>query len=84
MKLGEKWQRTRDFEQAFHRFHLGVELALVAGIVWFVWTHVNRGRQASDGVRVTRESDDAAGRTLFRLQEYRFENASDPEHIRRR
>jgi membrane protein DedA with SNARE-associated domain len=45
MKLGEKWHTDPRFEQAFHRFHLGVELALAAGIVWFVWSHLNRDRQ---------------------------------------
>jgi membrane protein DedA with SNARE-associated domain len=48
MKLGEKWHTDPRFEQAFHRFHLGVEVALVAGIVWFVWSHLNRReRQAA-------------------------------------
>jgi membrane protein DedA with SNARE-associated domain len=45
MKLGEKWHTDPRFEQAFHRFHLGVELVLVAGILWFVWSHIKRGRQ---------------------------------------
>ncbi len=45
MKLGEKWHTDPRFEQAFHRFHLGVEVALVAGIVWFVWSHLNRERK---------------------------------------
>lgn len=39
MKLGQKWHTDPRFEQAFHRFHLGVELLLLAGVVWFVWTH---------------------------------------------
>ncbi len=48
MKLGEKWHTDPRFEQAFHRFHLVVELALVAGIIWFVWAHLSRnGRQES-------------------------------------
>jgi membrane protein DedA with SNARE-associated domain len=42
MKLGEKWHTDPRFHEAFHRFHLVVELALVAAIVWFVWTHINR------------------------------------------
>ena len=42
MKLGEKWHTDPRFEQAFHRFHLVVEIALVAAIVWFVWSHFNR------------------------------------------
>jgi len=44
MKLGEKWHTDPRFHDAFHRFHLAVELALVAGIVWFVWSHLRRGR----------------------------------------
>lgn len=39
LKLGEKWHTDPRFEQAFHRFHLGVEVLLLAGVVWFVWTH---------------------------------------------
>jgi len=46
MKLRDKWLTDPRFHEAFHRFHLVVELALVAGIVWFVWSHLNRGRQA--------------------------------------
>src|ERR1700761_8681605 len=45
MKLGEKWHTDPRFEQAFHRFHLAVEIALVAGIVWFVWSHLKRTRR---------------------------------------
>ena len=46
MRLGQAWHTDPRFYAAFHRFHLGVELALVAGIVWFVWSHLKRGRQA--------------------------------------
>jgi membrane protein DedA with SNARE-associated domain len=46
MRLGEKWDRDPHFQAAFHRFHSGVELALVAGAVWFVWSHIKRARQA--------------------------------------
>jgi len=45
MKLGEKWHTDPRFEQAFHRFHLVVELALVAGVIWFVWAHLSRNRR---------------------------------------
>jgi membrane protein DedA with SNARE-associated domain len=45
MRLGQSWNDPQSpFHAAFHRFHLGVELALLAGIVWFVWSHVKRGR----------------------------------------
>ena len=46
MKLGEKWHTDPRFHDWFHRFHLVVEIALVAGIIWFVWSHMNRGRNA--------------------------------------
>ncbi|MGA7339078.1 MAG: DedA family protein [Terracidiphilus sp.] len=42
MKLGEKWHTDPRFYQVFHRFHLAVEIALLAAFVWFVWTHLNR------------------------------------------
>lgn len=48
MKLGEKWHSDPRFEQAFHRFHLVVELGLLAAIIWFVWTHINRFRRTSE------------------------------------
>jgi membrane protein DedA with SNARE-associated domain len=48
MKLGEKWHTDPRFEQAFHRFHLVVELGLLVAIIWFVWTHINRFRRTSE------------------------------------
>ena len=39
MKLGNKWDSDPRFKSIFHRFHLGVEIVLLAAIVWFVWTH---------------------------------------------
>jgi membrane protein DedA with SNARE-associated domain len=48
MKLGEKWHTDPRFQEWFHRFHLGVELVLVAAIIWFVWTHINRFRRSGD------------------------------------
>lgn len=45
MRLGQAWETDPRFKADFHRFHLAVELVLVAGIVWFVWTHwKNRAR----------------------------------------
>jgi membrane protein DedA with SNARE-associated domain len=46
MKLGQKWHTDPRFEQAFHRFHFAVEIALAAAIVWFVWSHLDRRRRA--------------------------------------
>jgi membrane protein DedA with SNARE-associated domain len=39
MKLGAGWDTDPRFKAIFHRFHLAVELALLAGIVWFIWSH---------------------------------------------
>ena len=39
MKLGDQWETNPSFKQTFHRFHLGVELVLVVGFVWFVMSH---------------------------------------------
>jgi membrane protein DedA with SNARE-associated domain len=47
MRLGEAWHTDPRFHDWFHRFHLSVEIALVVGIVWFVWTHLKRGREPS-------------------------------------
>jgi hypothetical protein len=46
MKLGQAWNTDPRFHEWFHRFHLVVEAALVAGAVWFVWSHLSRGRQS--------------------------------------
>lgn len=48
MKLGAHWDTDPRFKAIFQRFHLAVELVLVVGIVWFVWTHwKNRTRSHS-------------------------------------
>jgi membrane protein DedA with SNARE-associated domain len=39
MKLGDTWRTDPRFKAFFDRFHLGVELVLIVGISWFVWTH---------------------------------------------
>ena len=39
MKLGNKWDTDPHFKAVFHRFHLGVELALLLLLVWFVVSH---------------------------------------------
>ena len=46
MKLGEKWHTDPRFERLFHRFHAAMELALLAALAWFVWTHLNRRNRA--------------------------------------
>jgi membrane protein DedA with SNARE-associated domain len=39
MKLGAHWDSDPRFKAVFHHFQLGVEVILLAAIVWFVWTH---------------------------------------------
>lgn len=46
MKLGNRWDTDPRFKQVFHHFQLSVEIVLVAGIVWFVWTHWKNRVQA--------------------------------------
>jgi len=47
MKLGEAWHTDPRIQQIFHRFHLAVEFALAAAVVWFIWSHLMR-RQTED------------------------------------
>jgi len=39
VRLGVSWNSNPQFKEIFHRFHLGVEAALVVGFVWFVVSH---------------------------------------------
>jgi Uncharacterized membrane-associated protein len=48
MKLGERWETDPRFHEWFHRFHVVVEVALIAGIIWFVWSHLNRRKAAKE------------------------------------
>ncbi len=43
-KLGEHWDTDPRFKAIFHRFHTVVEVVILLLIVWFVWSHVRRGR----------------------------------------
>ncbi|HUH64361.1 MAG TPA: DedA family protein [Terracidiphilus sp.] len=46
-KLGESWNDPHSpFHEYFHRFHTAIVGLLLAGVAWFVWTHVRRVRQA--------------------------------------
>ena len=48
MKLGTQWNTNPRFQETFHRFHLAVELVILAGLVWFVSSHwKNRIRTGS-------------------------------------
>jgi len=39
MKLGEQWDKDPRLKQWFHRLDVVIVALLVAGIVWFVWSH---------------------------------------------
>ena len=39
MRLGASWNTNPRFKEIFHRFHIGVELVLLVGIVWFIVSH---------------------------------------------
>jgi membrane protein DedA with SNARE-associated domain len=39
MKLGDSFNTNPEFKAVFHRFHLAVELVIVAGFVWYVVSH---------------------------------------------
>ncbi len=43
-RLGQAWDTDPRFKAIFHRFQLGVEVVIVAAVLWFVWSHV-RGRR---------------------------------------
>ena len=44
MKLGQSWNTDPRLQDAFHRFHLVVELAIAALFAWFLWVHIQRRR----------------------------------------
>ena len=39
MKLGASWNTNPKFQAIFHRFHLAVEVVIVAAFLWFVISH---------------------------------------------
>jgi membrane protein DedA with SNARE-associated domain len=48
MKLGDKWETDPRFKEIFHRFHVGVEVVLLSGIIWFVTSHWKNRVSASE------------------------------------
>jgi membrane protein DedA with SNARE-associated domain len=39
MKLGAQWNTNPQFKAIFQRFHLGVEVIIVVGAIWFITSH---------------------------------------------
>ena len=48
MRLGASFDSNPRFRALFHRFHLGVEIVLLAAILWFLWTHWRNRVRPSD------------------------------------
>jgi membrane protein DedA with SNARE-associated domain len=46
MKLGQGWETDPRFKAVFHEFHTVIVVLLLAGIAWFLWTHL-KGRSRS-------------------------------------
>ncbi len=42
VKLGRAWDTNPRFKADFHHFQLSIELLVVAGILWFLWTHLRK------------------------------------------
>ena len=39
LKLGEKWNQNSTLKTWFHRFDFAIAGLILAGVVWFVWSH---------------------------------------------
>jgi membrane protein DedA with SNARE-associated domain len=44
-KLGQRWHSDPIFRRLYHEFDAVIVVALLAGFVWFVWTHVRAVRR---------------------------------------
>jgi membrane protein DedA with SNARE-associated domain len=40
MKLGQGWETDPRFKAVFHEFHTVIVVLLLAGIAWFLWSHL--------------------------------------------
>ncbi len=57
MKLGATWNTDPRFKEIFHRFHLAVEVVIVAAFIWFVTSHwKNRIRTEASLISAQRPS----------------------------
>lgn len=50
MRLGQAWETDPRFKANFHRYQVAIEVLIVAGIVWFVWTHWKNRKQQGEHV----------------------------------
>ena len=51
MRLGQSWNTDPRLQEAFHRFHLAVELALTALFAWFLWAQIRRRNKPGEETR---------------------------------
>lgn len=47
-KLGERWHTDPRFQEIFHRFHLVIVVLLLAGFVFFLWSHLKNHQRSSE------------------------------------
>jgi membrane protein DedA with SNARE-associated domain len=47
MKLGQGWETDPRFKSVFHEFHTVIVMLLLAGIAWFLWSHL-KGHSRSE------------------------------------
>lgn len=48
VKLGRAWDTDPRFKAVYHRFQLAIEVAILAAIVWFIWTHWKNRTRAEE------------------------------------
>ena len=53
MRLGQAWETDPRFKALYHRYQVAIELLIVAGIVWFVWTHWKNLKRQNDHERIS-------------------------------
>lgn len=53
MRLGQAWETDPRFKAVYHRYQVAIEVLIIIGIVWFVWTHWKNRTRQNDHDRVS-------------------------------
>ena len=53
MRLGQAWETDPRFKAGYHRYQVAIEVLILAGILWFVWTHWKNRTPRNDNERVS-------------------------------
>lgn len=54
MRLGQAWETDPRFKALYHRYQVAIEVLIIVGIIWFVWTHwKNRTQQNNNEERIS-------------------------------